>query len=84
MGKCRYCNFEENGDVPQNRLYFPNIKIGELGGRSMFLSGLLLEGNKLVYSVDSPYSSSMPSDICRIKIKYCPMCGRKLEPIKWS
>ena len=57
---CKYCNFEPNGDVPENR-------------KDIIHTSLM---------ITAIYAKSVDLFEHDLKIKYCPMCGRKLNEKK--
>lgn len=81
---CRYCRMEENGDTPYDRKYiiFKANEMFTILKRAKADVGLF-SGNELHLSIDveDALCPSTPDRIYRgvAKIKYCPMCGRKLE-----
>ncbi len=77
MTKCKYCNFDETKTYfPtkefESNLYESGETIGAIGG------GLQLDyDNKPTLGVW--VSTSESGYQCGWNIKYCPMCGKKLE-----
>ncbi|MEM1455709.1 hypothetical protein AAHB45_02215 [Pediococcus pentosaceus] len=77
MTKCKYCNFDETKTYfPtkefESNLYESGEAIGAIGG------GLQLDyDNKPTLGVW--VSTSESGYQCGWNIKYCPMCGKKLE-----
>ena len=69
MSKCIYCDGKIGG-CPSTFLFDGDINMGELG-----------DGNLSVW-IDEDKSIAMAFMEMgkEIEIKYCPMCGRKLDP----
>lgn len=71
MENCKYCSMEPNGNIPADRKDLFTYKLGKLFGEEIILYGLVCR-NKLSIIGNS-------STAKEIKIKYCPMCGKKLQ-----
>ena len=70
MEGCEYCRMEPNGDIPEDRKDLFNLKIGKVFDTEALLS---------VCIVRKKMSLIGGNNFCHeIRIKYCPMCGRKL------
>lgn len=77
---CEYCQYDENGDTQ-------NIADTELTKWKYGLLdvGCFIDGNDLYISVHTDKNGDCNIEsafIPKIKINYCPMCGRELESIK--
>lgn len=69
MSKCKYCD-GEYGEGPSKAIHRSILNLGEFGKVPMEM--YLFDDCKLIYG---------PGDIAKtVMIKYCPMCGRKLDP----
>lgn len=69
MAKCKYCEYGED-----NKYLFVNKKW--LGTLSTFMGGYINENGKMNVHTDLGESEI----VCiSKKIKFCPMCGRKLQ-----
>lgn len=71
MKKCKYCD-GEHGDSPSKFLLQKKLNFGELGEAVLAL--ILFDDKYLACSLEKTEKM--------IKINYCPMCGRKLDPEK--
>lgn len=71
MKKCEYCD-GEFGNCPRNFILRELLNFGELGDIAL----------SLVLFDDKWLSCTLGNTEKVVKIKYCPMCGRKLEPEK--
>lgn len=68
MKKCLYCDGKHGEDATKD-IYRGTANLGEFGEESLS-----------VYLYDDQWLEFCFGDLGRrIKIKYCPMCGRKLE-----
>ena len=74
MGKCRYCLTEENGDWSPNLKDLIEYRVATIGRNQAWLTAGIY-GNTFSWSIDEFGVGQ------NIKIKYCPMCGRKLEEV---
>lgn len=72
MKECKYCNGEK-GNCPAETLISAKIPIGIFGEQELFAYVFddPVEGYELCAEIGYQFEST-------IKIKYCPMCGRKL------
>lgn len=75
MGKCKYCLTEENGDWSPDCKTLIESKIATIGHKPVWLTASVLV-DTFSWSIDE---FGIGQDI---KIKYCPMCGRKLQTEK--
>ena len=73
--KCKYCDEDETN-------YFAEVNIlqGYDAKRYIKLYASLETNHMIVELV--PSSCEMPISVKKIKVKYCPMCGKELNPNK--
>jgi len=71
MGSCKYCDGAE-GESPTKFLHIKPVNFGELG--KGFSTAAIYDDSVLDFAIRDIHRS--------FKIKYCPMCGRKLSPEK--
>lgn len=92
--ECKYCNWETNGDIPDDRKMFiaTDIKISfsksiskdgfkcTFKGKKEILFDVLIgrENGEQVLQLFGFDDETETEFEKHIKIKYCPMCGRKL------
>ena len=70
---CKYCDFDEDG-VPKSNLLNEEIDFGEFGKKTLYVT--FLDDETLYAGLD------IFDDLERkVKINFCPMCGRKLKKI---
>ena len=72
MAKCKYCARGE-----ENECVFVNRKCPDL--LSAFISGRIIDNKLWVRAYIGAYFSEAEVIGITKKIKYCPMCGRKLQ-----
>lgn len=69
MSKCKFCD-GKYGESASRELIYDSVNLGEYGTTKA-----------IAYLYDDKWIDFSIGDIeRRIKIKYCPMCGRKLNP----
>ena len=79
MGKngCRYCRMETNGDIPDNH---KSIKTKIYNGIfKSFSIEVDIFNNMLCVYPSAEWGGDPFLFSAKAPIKYCPMCGRKLE-----
>lgn len=71
---CKWCKFNELNDS-----VFIKDKALKVKGEIVLHTGLLLDPRNNTLSIDTfnPYMNKTLIDL-KVKIKYCPNCGRKL------
>lgn len=78
MDGCKYCRMNEDGDCPDDRKSLFDFEICRLTcseiGKELHVDGTIYNNRLCVYlgGIYSLFSGEK-------KIKYCPMCGRKLK-----
>lgn len=73
--ECLYCKMEENGDFPDDHPDLFAMRLGKVFGYEISTYGYV--GNGILYIGTNFGVDSGP--VLEKKIKYCPMCGRKLS-----
>lgn len=73
---CMYCDTTPDGDIPADRESLIYEEFGEVLGQKMAMIGNIFPG-KLEIEI-APFTV-LSGQAIEIPIKYCPMCGRKLE-----
>ena len=88
---CNYCNFEQNGDIPEdredlfNKDFYPQRIVDVVDDNRTVDIHIKVEvccRESLQICKDGLYWSMECDDQIKeevIKINYCPMCGRKLN-----
>ena len=77
---CKYCNFEPNGDCPDDRKYLIDITVSSRLDINL-CGAIFSNGHREILDLDINCKGNSLIDR-QIKIKYCPMCGRKLNEKK--
>ena len=69
MSECKYCDCKK-GDSPTKSVIFETLNGGIFGPIILDLD---------IYEDASMVAGLGDDVVAKVKIKYCPMCGRKLE-----
>ena len=90
MSKCKFCNWEENGDVPEDRRDIMFIKDITIPIKQKNLVGKMYVTAQIAISKENKkqtlglfiWDDENENEIflCdkQVEINFCPMCGKKL------